>query len=140
MSAATMNEMERLRKEREELSESYKHLLKRNEALAILLEEALEREAALAAQILTLADSLEEAEAPDAEAGDMWDASQCADWIREQAPISALTKRDLIKQAEALENEANGWPEDKYTECSHVRESILESANELRQQAQELTP
>ena len=35
--------------------------------------------------ILKLADQLEEAEAPDALGGDMWDASQCADWIREQA-------------------------------------------------------
>ena len=51
-----------------------------------------------------------------------------------------LTKRDLIKQAEALESEANEWPEDKYTECSHVREAIIESANQLRQRAQELTP
>lgn len=31
------------------------------------------------------ADKLEADEAPDAEAGDMWDASQCADWMREQA-------------------------------------------------------
>lgn len=28
---------------------------------------------------------LEADEAPDAEAGDMWDASQCAEWMREQA-------------------------------------------------------
>ncbi|MDT8895678.1 hypothetical protein RSO41_13555 [Halomonas sp. I1] len=35
--------------------------------------------------ILWLADGLEAAEAPSAESGDMWDASQCADWIREQA-------------------------------------------------------
>jgi hypothetical protein len=31
------------------------------------------------------ADMLEAEEAPDAEAGDMWDASQCAEWMREQA-------------------------------------------------------
>lgn len=31
------------------------------------------------------AEKLEADEAPDAEAGDMWDASQCADWMREQA-------------------------------------------------------
>tara|TARA_R110002110_G_scaffold106081_18_gene266189 strand:+ start:602 stop:721 length:120 start_codon:yes stop_codon:yes gene_type:complete len=38
--------------------------------------------------MMNLADALEDAEAPDAEAGDMWDASQCADWIREQAEVS----------------------------------------------------
>jgi hypothetical protein len=33
------------------------------------------------------ANQLEDAEGPDAEAGDMWDASQCAQWIREQAEL-----------------------------------------------------
>lgn len=32
-----------------------------------------------------LADLLEAAEAPSAEGGYMWDASECADWLREQA-------------------------------------------------------
>jgi len=59
------------------------------------------------------------------------------DLVFSEGPEISLSLR-LIKQAEELEREAYGWPEDKYTECSHVRESILESAKELRQRAQEL--
>jgi chromosome segregation ATPase len=36
-------------------------------------------------------------------------------------------------RAEALDAEAMQWPEDPYTECSHVRESILASAAKIRQ-------
>jgi hypothetical protein len=36
-------------------------------------------------------------------------------------------------KAGALLAEAMLWPEDKYTECSHVRESLLESAEQILQ-------
>lgn len=55
-------------------------------------------------QLLALADALEQAEAPDAEGGDMWDARQCADWIREQA--------ELRRQAEGGECPGHGKCDD----------------------------
>ena len=37
-------------------------------------------------------------------------------------------------RAQALEDEARLWPDD-LTECSHVKSSLIESANQLRKQA-----
>ena len=63
-------------------------------------------------------------------------ASDAAFVLRE-APEASLARRDARVKAEALEEEAMGWPEDCYRECSHVRQSILESANEIRQQTEQ---
>jgi hypothetical protein len=48
--------------------------------------------------------------------------------------ITDATPNQCLNQikADALVTEAMLWPEDKYTECSHVRESILESAKRIQ--------
>lgn len=55
----------------------------REEVLLEAINEA--PTASLASLIDHLADRLEEAEGPDAESGYMWDAGECANWLREQA-------------------------------------------------------
>ena len=39
-------------------------------------------------------------------------------------------------KAQALEDEAQLWPDD-LTECSHVKSSLIESANQIRQAAKD---
>lgn len=51
-----------------------------------------------------------------------------------KTPAQCLAARDAEIKAQALEDEAQLWPDD-LTECSHVKSSLIESANQLRQQA-----
>ena len=64
-------------------------------------------------------------------------------WFNNHDPHGYVSpKREAAKKhlnqikAETLIAEAMLWPEDKYTECSHVRESILESAKHIQQEGE----
>lgn len=56
--------------------------------------------------------------------------------ISELKDIEQATPAQCLAEvkAQALEDEARLWPDD-LTECSHVKSSLIESANELRRQA-----
>lgn len=107
MGITDKQEMKRLRGVNHDLCDALERTLEREKALVIERDAALEREQALVNQLASLADGLEAAEAYSAEAGYMWDASECAEWIREQSPANTLANYTLIKQADALDDCAN---------------------------------
>lgn len=146
MSAALMNKMDELRAE---LKDALERLRIEDQAKKALekaylrasseRDAAIEREQALAAHVERLREDVyDQANTILGEFGVRETIEDYLPGSYNDTPATSLARRDLIKQAEALEAEAAGWPEDKYTECSHVRESILISANELRKRAQAL--
>ena len=82
----------------------------------------------LMAQVEVLKDAANAAYCNWRSSSDVFGAMQKLMQAVEATPIQCLNQ---IK-AETLIAEAMLWPEDKYTECSHVRESILESAKHIQ--------
>lgn len=114
MSAATQNEMGRLRAERDALQQQ--------------LNAALEREAALAAKLIEFHELANLANLMEAE--DVCDSLVSID---EKSPTNYLQKRDLIKQAEALEGAA-----DEFEVHERARQCLKWNAEKLRQRAAQL--
>lgn len=114
MSAATMNELERLRAERDALQQQ--------------LNAALEREQALAAKLIEFHELANLANLMPAE--DVCDALVIID---EKTPTDHLARRDLIKQAEALEGAA-----DEFEVHERARQCLKWNAEKLRQRAAQL--
>lgn len=122
MSAVIQNEMERLRSERDALKQQ--------------LDEALEREAALAARLGRYSMCAGHAEQRRAESRAVRNALGFGEDDNDVSPqdlLNALNRRDLINQAEVLE-----LAESAMTNEQDAATMRLNAAN-LRQRAQELT-
>ncbi|RUR38502.1 hypothetical protein [Vreelandella populi] len=129
MSAASQNEMERLRKAAEILVDKNDAANEKNRELMVMVERltderdaALEREQALAAHVERLKTNFM-AGADDEQLGEIINGT----------PYASLARRDLIKQAEALEGFADEMP---MLSSMGAKEALRLRAAELRKQAE----